>query len=307
MKLYAPAYYKDFACIADKCRHSCCIGWEIDVDKRTLKSYKRLGDKAILSSIDASDTPHFRLSAGERCPHLNEKGLCRIIRTYGEGYLCDICREHPRFYNDTPRGRETGLGMVCEEACRLILTAEDCFGVCEIGKEKGRARRRPFDALAERESIYAVLSDEAIAYHDRLRRIADVYRLPSLDEKKCRARLLSLEYMREENRARFASAFRADLSFPKEIEPYLRRALAYFIYRHVTAARGATEARMAVGFSLLCERLLASVAKRENALTLAALSEIARTLSEELEYSEENTRALMIFSIQKTDFNGAYS
>ena len=30
MTVTVPSYYKDFKCIADKCRHSCCIGWEID-------------------------------------------------------------------------------------------------------------------------------------------------------------------------------------------------------------------------------------------------------------------------------------
>jgi lysine-N-methylase len=36
MKLRAPKYYLDFACIADRCKHSCCIGWEIDVDADTM-------------------------------------------------------------------------------------------------------------------------------------------------------------------------------------------------------------------------------------------------------------------------------
>ena len=31
MKLYAPKYYNEFKCIADKCTHSCCVGWEIDM------------------------------------------------------------------------------------------------------------------------------------------------------------------------------------------------------------------------------------------------------------------------------------
>ena len=35
-----PRYYSDFKCIADKCRHSCCVGWEIDVDERTLVRYR---------------------------------------------------------------------------------------------------------------------------------------------------------------------------------------------------------------------------------------------------------------------------
>ena len=41
MKIYAPAYYRDFKCIADKCKNICCkAGWgiEIDDDKYKLRS-----------------------------------------------------------------------------------------------------------------------------------------------------------------------------------------------------------------------------------------------------------------------------
>ena len=108
MKLYAPAYYHEFSCIADRCRHSCCIGWEIDVDRDTLQYYQTLdGDyaSAIRQSIDTSDTPHFTLAAHDRCPHLDGRGLCHIITAYGHQALCEICREHPRFYHDTPHGK----------------------------------------------------------------------------------------------------------------------------------------------------------------------------------------------------------
>ena len=102
MKLYAPSYYKDFVCIADKCQHSCCIGWEIDIDDESARKYATLDTdygQCINSSIDFDDIPHFRLGDDERCPHLADSGLCNIICELGEDFLCDICREHPRFYN----------------------------------------------------------------------------------------------------------------------------------------------------------------------------------------------------------------
>ena len=40
MKIYVPDYYKDFRCLAGDCKHSCCIGWEIDIDEDTLDYYK---------------------------------------------------------------------------------------------------------------------------------------------------------------------------------------------------------------------------------------------------------------------------
>ena len=44
MKQFIPDYLNSFKCIADKCRHSCCIGWEIDIDKNTLDFYKSIDD-----------------------------------------------------------------------------------------------------------------------------------------------------------------------------------------------------------------------------------------------------------------------
>ena len=42
MRLFAPRYYLDFKCIADKCENSCCVVWEIDVDEiyKNLESNK---------------------------------------------------------------------------------------------------------------------------------------------------------------------------------------------------------------------------------------------------------------------------
>ena len=43
MQILVPDYYKDFKCIADKCKHNCCIGWEIDIDDDTLEYYNKVG------------------------------------------------------------------------------------------------------------------------------------------------------------------------------------------------------------------------------------------------------------------------
>ena len=43
MILRVPSYYKTFQCIADKCEHSCCIGWEIDIDEDSYEYYMGIG------------------------------------------------------------------------------------------------------------------------------------------------------------------------------------------------------------------------------------------------------------------------
>lgn len=125
MNVYVPEYYPAFHCIASACRHTCCAGWEIDIDPETLAYYQSLpgefGDR-VRRSISLEDPPHFMLSQGERCPLLNRDNLCELILREGEGALCQICRDHPRFRNFFSSRVEMGLGLVCEEAGRLILS-----------------------------------------------------------------------------------------------------------------------------------------------------------------------------------------
>ena len=96
-----PNYYKKFKCIADKCRHNCCIGWEIDIDEETMNFYNSLDTPMggrIRGCIEGNE-PHFILGKGDRCPFLNDRGLCDIISECGEDAIWDICTLHPRFKN----------------------------------------------------------------------------------------------------------------------------------------------------------------------------------------------------------------
>lgn len=294
MKLYAPKYYTDFVCIADRCRHSCCVGWEIDVDNETAKKYAALvggyGEE-IKASIDLTDTPHFRLAEGERCPHLNREGLCKIILALGEDYLCEICREHPRFYNRTPNAMEVGLGMACEEAARIILGSDSYTETTELGEVEGEPDdRSEIDTVAERERIYSILSNKALPYSERLGQIGDRYSVsPDMlsDSEWCEL-LGSLEYLDVAHRSLFSS-YSSNVIAPSVTESYLERALAYFIFRHCTECPSREEHRAALGLCLFFERLLASVAVARGVGDADGIAELARIISEELEYSKENT------------------
>jgi len=302
MKLYAPEYYKEFVCIADKCNHSCCIGWEIDVDSVALEKYKGLSHsygKVIESSIEMDETPHFRLSREDRCPHLNSKGLCNIILNVGEEYLCDICREHPRFYNNALTHKEVGLGMACEEACRIILGSEKYMTFSEIGDIEGEAETTNFDSLSLRSQIYSVLSDSSVPYKDRLSRISKDYAVsPSnFTDDYWKDILSSLEYLDESHKAMF-SVYSSEEFDASEYDIILERALAYYIYRHCTETADEYEFRVSLGFCLFCERLLASVLNSQNAKSMDDIIRIAVTISEEIEYSEDNTDSIKFeFSI----------
>ena len=289
MKLYAPKYYKNFVCIADRCRHSCCIGWEIDIDEKTVKKYVSLKDgygNSIKESVDFAETPHFKLCENDRCPHLAKSGLCNIILNLGESYLCDICREHPRFYNFTCRGKEVGLGLSCEEAARIILNSDDYSEMIEIADIDGEPEYLDFDATAERDAIYAILKSSSLSYTDKLRAIYEKYEIsPAIrTDSEWREILASLEYLDEGHKHLF-SAYSSSLEAKNGLDAPLSRALAYFIYRHTSEAEDIEDFRLSLGLCLFLERLLASVSS-------IGIEEAARIISEEIEYSEDNTDSL---------------
>ena len=299
MQLFAPKYYKDFKCIADRCKHSCCIGWEIDVDEKTLCRYKTEKDgyfKAILSGINEDgDAPHFVLCENERCPHLDKSGLCEIIKRFGDEYLPDICREHPRFYNNSRLGKEVGIGMACEEACRLILSSDEYSEMIRLEQVADENYDFKFDTVAARNDIYFTLSRADIPYEDKLAFLWKKYDAdPSLtSDSEWREFICSLEYLYEDHKNLF-SLYTSDVKTPRHSAPFLERFLAYMIYRHATPKRTEEEFRLALGLSFFAERLLASLIKSCKEFDTDRIFELARIISEEIEYSEENTDAIML-------------
>ncbi len=81
MILRTPSFYKDFKCIAGACPDSCCQGWEVDADEKSLEYYKTLSGEirqkidSVLTNDEFGNTI-FRLADKKRCPFLNNENLC---------------------------------------------------------------------------------------------------------------------------------------------------------------------------------------------------------------------------------------
>ncbi len=285
----APRYYSKFRCLADKCTHSCCVGWEIDVDEDTLSYYRTLPspikEEILWGVACGEDGAHFALCANGKCPNLDERGLCRIISALGQTALCDICREHPRFYNEVGGTLEVGVGAACEAAARLILSSADYAEIVALDGEEDETLVGDFDALFARAALYAVLGDHTKAYEARRALLADTCGF-RYDGARAAKLLSALEYMDEAHRAlllRIAACARGEADVV-----LCERFLAYLIYRHASSATTAEAFDAAVRGALFVEELFARLlASGMDAVRAAIL------LSEELEYSEENTAALL--------------
>ncbi len=123
-----PKFYKNFLCKADKCKHSCCKGWEIDIDEETAGKYLamtgELGAEIRQNIGKNEDSYFFKLTEDERCPFLQKNGLCKIILNIGEENICEICTMHPRFFTMIDDVELCGVGLSCEKTCELLLGDE---------------------------------------------------------------------------------------------------------------------------------------------------------------------------------------
>lgn len=133
MILRVPYYYDKFSCIADWCQHSCCVGWEIDIDEDTVDYYKSVpgvfGERLKQNMAEGEDNTF--VLKNERCPFLNEKNLCDICIELGEESLCEVCTEYPRFTITYGNTIEKCMGISCEEVGRLVFSDDTLFFTIE--------------------------------------------------------------------------------------------------------------------------------------------------------------------------------
>ena len=304
MQTVCPSYYPRFQCIAGKCQHSCCIGWEIDIDPDTMDYYRSIPGQTgqLLSQyIAPDDPPHFILSEGERCPFLTKENLCRLILTLGEGALCEICAEHPRFYRELSDRTECGLGLCCEEAARLILSWSEPVTLLSDGDGS------PSPFTAQRDEGIRLLQDRSQPISRRVEAMLNHFSapLPTKSPRQWAQVLLGLERMDEAwtvwlTRLQ-AQGDELDLAgFDAYMTPRqgeYEQLLVYLLYRHLneddppeqTAARACFAA---LGYEVI-RALGALYWTEKGALPFSQQVEFVRLFSCEVEYSEENTSTLL--------------
>ncbi len=264
-----PVFFDTFKCVAADCTDTCCSGWEIDVDGDTLELYNSLrGDVGafVRERLIYNDCTKLCLE-GKRCRFLREDNLCELIIRLGEDSLCDICREHPRFYSESENICEVGLGLCCPEAARLwlespaeFITADDAYAPAEEELKLLSRQLELIEFLAYGEGtlgerLYLLLGG-APKRGDAYKRLCALYAsLEALDDS-------------------FGKSFTADAPCAKDSR--FTRLAAYFVYRY---------------YLLLGEEL--SIKFTAASLVMIAamggeITEKAKDYSKEVEYDPDN-------------------
>ena len=150
VKSIYPEYYNEFKCIGGSCEDSCCIGWDIDIDKVTFRKYykvqdlemKRMFQKNVHNNeesfSDDVDYGKVKLKDDKRCPFLDCNNYCVIHSKLGEDYLSNVCTCFPRITNLVDGCYERSLDVACPEAARILLLNEEGIKFKESEEEIGK-------------------------------------------------------------------------------------------------------------------------------------------------------------------------
>lgn len=305
MKYVYPNYYKKFKCIADKCKNSCCIGWEIDVDSDTYSYYKNLsGDfqKRLMKSINSDGSLHFILGDEEKCPFLNNDGLCEIVINLGEEALCQICSDHPRFRNYYSDRVEVGLGLCCEEAARLILSQKEKTRLIFTTDENQSATNKEKEFLYFRDNLFEILQNRKLPIKTRFMKILDFAEIefPKKGPNIWAKLFMGLERLDDKWLGILEEVESLDIEESFDLSSFdicFEQLAVYLVYRHLSEAIYDERLKQRIKFVYLSlhfiQLIICAELKSKKSVNQERFIDICRMYSSEIEYSNENIESLL--------------
>ena len=306
MKEYVLNYYPLFRCIAEKCKHTCCAGWEMNIDEQTLTNYKGYEGEfssALKSGINYKKSK-FRTDKFKRCAFLNEEGLCEIIINLGEKSLCQVCTDHPRFRGFFEDRTETGLGFCCEEAARIVLSFKGKIEPIMISDDRAEIELdiNERNLLQFREKALNIVQDRTVNVNQRIENLLALCNANFLEEdfKKVIKTFLSLEKIDKEWTKKLKSITKTsfDKSTDQDLSLYCEQFLVNGLYRHLSDAEDTMWVRartIALSFSWWVVKSVVNLERTKTVNLLETTIDAVRSFSAEVEYSQKNLDKLFNF------------
>lgn len=175
MRYTVPDYYKKFQCLAGACPATCCAGWQIVIDQKSLRRYRKargsFGNR-IRNSVNWKEETFLQYE-DRRCAFLNEENLCDMHIEAGPGMMCATCRKYPRHVEEFENEREITLSMSCPAVAEMILGKQEPVTM-RTAEDDREEEEEEFDfflysALQDcRDLMMKMLQDRSIPVHLRM-------------------------------------------------------------------------------------------------------------------------------------------
>lgn len=164
--------YNDFKCTANKCKFTCCEGWDINIDKDTYERWEKdekdstyLLNGVKTKEYNGKEEYFIKKETFEKCPFLDGEGLCNIVKSHGEGYLSKTCHSFPRMNNNFGHKRELSLSCACPEVVEILDKIHEKIG---MEPESSNDEEEDLLELKIRESLIDIVSEEEFSLDERL-------------------------------------------------------------------------------------------------------------------------------------------
>ncbi len=306
MKEYLLSYYPEFKCIAEKCKHTCCAGWEMLIDKESLDKYKNDHSpfsENLKSGINFKKSK-FKTDKVGRCAFLNQNGLCDIITNLGEDSLCQVCRDHPRFRSFFSRHVEMGLGFACEQATKIILSYKDKIKLIrtlddDIAEQPTFIEQR---LLSFRDKALAIIQDRTDDINDRINDLLSFCKADfhAKDFNKILKCFLNFEKLDKSWNKRLKALKKKSFTLhtDQNLSIYCEQFLVNSLYRHLADAEDVMSARIRACSLIFSWWIIKSIFQNEIAINdeFELICDIVRAYSAEVEYSQKNLNKLFNFA-----------
>lgn len=171
-----PQYYDNFTCIADRCPATCCAGWQIVIDEKSLEKYNHVQGEfgiRLQKSIDWEEGVFHQYN--RRCAFLNKENLCDLYRELGAEGLCDTCHLYPRHIEEFEEIREFSLSLSCPVAAEMILGQKEPVHFLEEADEALEEEDyEDFDSILydwleeAREVLFGILQNRKLSIATRM-------------------------------------------------------------------------------------------------------------------------------------------
>lgn len=312
---YYPNYYKDFQCIADKCRDTCCNSWQVVVDSDTATYYEKLkteyGEYISSKMYRDNEGDIVFKNTDNHCPFLNSQQLCDIHINLGGKHTPKTCKMFPRFETSFGGTAEWGLSLSCPVASELIISNNTFDLDAEFDDELPDINDIDADLFLSLKSVrkkcvdYINKSDLSflklnalVAFGKAVEECADsgdFEKLEALDittfEQVGTSKIPDknvfekFEYLTPKGeRLLKNNSFPLPFEFTKES----KNILLYYVYRYFLKSVYDGDIYFALAFSAFSTAIICSVAENSK----LPLADVARIYSKEIEHSQGNIQIL---------------
>lgn len=163
--------YDKFKCTADKCKFTCCDGWDVSIDADIYNKWEKDNCSQILSNIKVEKSENgmgyfINKENHEPCPFLDKQGLCNIVKNHGEEYISSTCQKFPRVENKFEDRREFSLSCACPEVVEIISGLSGKINMISSGKQKNN--KSDLLELKIREALINILQMDSFLLEEKL-------------------------------------------------------------------------------------------------------------------------------------------